>query len=430
MTLSKVGDFLTEGITIGGGVTIPNWVWIALILGILIVIIVIASALKNSRKDAEDKTVEKEETAEPETYIPADNENEETGEEIETVSSALDRGNGGEEPSPESDSGGNPGEVVEVDSDGNPGEIATAEGVVGQPEKTVERIAEPRTEGEGETADLIETADGEPGESSAGKTTEDNSSREESASKAKGKFELVNSFGGFRYMLLANNGQLLYESRDYKAMDSCKEAVSKFVNAVVRGDFSVRGDKFGNYKFMLKSPTSNNLIYIGESYETKKACLNAVESVKRFAPVSDVVDATRADFVAEAELFAIPEDVIRAVEKRTGVAGKWEIATSEQNNPKSPFVFLLFANNGQLLYESRDYKTMSSCQNGIETFVKTVKDGAFIIDRDKFGRYRFILRSRRAGSQTEYHGQNYDDKSACESSVVSVYKFALLTPTE
>ena len=254
--------------------------------------------------------------------------------------------------------------------------------------------------------------------------------KEEEKKVAVGKFEICNSVGGYRYMLLANNGQLLYESRDYKSADACKEAVGKFVNAVEKGEFKVRADKFGLYKFNLKSPTSSNVIYVGESYTTRKACLSVVESVKRFAPVSPVVDITQADYVADAEIFDIPEDIRKAVESGTGAVGRWEIALSEPENEKSPYVYLLFANNGQLLYESREYKTEDSCRSGIDTFVKTLSEGVFIIDKDKFGRFKFILRSRRAGSQVEYVGQNYQDRPSCINSAVSVFKFGLLTKAE
>lgn len=251
---------------------------------------------------------------------------------------------------------------------------------------------------------------------------------DETEKKAKGKFELCNSvIGGYRYILRANNGQLLYESRDYKTVDGCRDAVSKFVNAVVNGEFKVRADKFGKYKFMLKSPTSTNVVYIGESFNKKDSALNNVESVKRFADVSPIVDMTEADFVAPSAVYEIPADVAEAVANGQGAVGKWEIVPSEPENEKSPYVYLLRANNGQLLYESRDYKTYDNCRSGAETFIKTVKDGTFIVDVDKNGRYKFILRSRKAGSQMEYYGQTYPDKTACMNNVISVYKFASLT---
>ena len=252
---------------------------------------------------------------------------------------------------------------------------------------------------------------------------------EEQGKTITGKFELCNSsLGGFRYHLLANNGQLLYESRDYKTIETCRDAIAKFVNSVEKGAFSIKADKFGNYKYSLKSATSNNVIYVGESYTTKKSCLSSVESVKRFAPVSPVVDATIADFTATATPFEIPAEAVEAVRNKQGAIGKWVIDNADSEDPSSPFVFLLYANNGQLLYESRDYKSYDNCRKGVDAFVSAVENGYFIIDDDKFGRYKFFLRSKKTGSQAEYVGQNYVDRPSCESSAVSVYKFALLTP--
>lgn len=245
---------------------------------------------------------------------------------------------------------------------------------------------------------------------------------------AVGKFEICNSsVGGFRYLLIANNGQLLYESRDYKTFDGCKDAIEKFIAAVEAGDFRVRGDKFGNFKYNLKSKTSNNVVFVGESYDSKRKCESAVESVKRFASTAKIVDITEADFVAASATFDIPADVKKEVALGKGAIGRWEITTAADDE-NDAFVYLLYANNGQLLYESRDYKTADSCRSGLDTFLKTIQDGEFIVDSDKFGRYRFIL--RKSGNQVEYVGQNYNDKQAAIRSAVSVYKFALLTPVE
>lgn len=248
--------------------------------------------------------------------------------------------------------------------------------------------------------------------------------------KVEGKFEICNSdLGGYRYLLRANNGQLLYESRDYKSVDSCSEAINKFINAVKNGDFSVKADKFDRFKFILKSPTSNNTIYTGESFANNAACLSNIESVKRFALASEVYDLTEEDYAAKSKAFEIDEEIKASINNPNGAVGKWVIET-EVNNGKTVYIYLLYANNGQLLYESRDYASYASCKNGLETFIKTVRDGEFIIDPDKAGRYKFILRSRNKNSMVEYLGQNYSTQKAAESSAESVYKFALVSSIE
>lgn len=247
--------------------------------------------------------------------------------------------------------------------------------------------------------------------------------------KVSGKIEICNSdLGGYNYLLRANNGQLLYESKAYKTIDGCREAIDKFIEAVNASRFTVRADKFKNYKFILKSPTSNTLLYIGESFSTETSCKNNIESVKRFAPSSVIVDLTEEDFVANFVKYEISEETKKLVESGHAAIGKWEIVKVDENVKNSPFVYLLYANNGQLLYESRDYKTIASCRNGLETFVNTVRNGFFIIDPDKSGRFKFVLRNKAANSPMEYYGQNYDTQKACANSIESVYHFALTSP--
>ena len=446
-------DFLLDEVSLSV-VTIQNWMLIAMAILVVLLIAVILSAVKNSKKNKaaeeeklpaeneEENKTEKTEEAEPEKNSASDsdfadfNENKaETPAETQTASS--------EEVKESAD-------TVEIKED------AVAPVVpVKEKKKKAEPVKEEKTEEEHEvtktrfagksdsvfgadTADKV-TFDEKPAKTEAKEEKAEDlpapseeadvAATEESGKTVPGKFELCNSsLGGFRYHLLANNGQLLYESRDYKTIETCRDAIAKFVNSVEKGTFSIKADKFGNYKYSLKSATSNNVIYVGESYTTKKSCLNSVESVKRFAPVSPVVDATIPDFAATAMPFEIPAEAVEAVKNKQGAIGKWVIDNVDTEDPASPFVFLLYANNGQLLYESRDYKSYDNCRKGVDAFVSAVENGYFIIDDDKFGRYKFFLRSKKTGSQAEYVGQNYDDKSSCESSAVSVYKFALLTP--
>ena len=454
-------DFLLDEVSLSV-VTIQNWMLIAMAILVVLLIAVILSAVKNSKKNKadeeeklpaeneEENKTEKTEEAEPEKNSASDsdfadfNENKaETPAETQTASSEEVKESADTVESKEDAVA----PVVPVKEKKKKAETVKEE--KSEPvkeEKTEEEHEVTKTRFAGksdsvfgaDTADKV-TFDEKPAKTEAKEEkaedltapSEENdaAATEESGKTVPGKFELCNSsLGGFRYHLLANNGQLLYESRDYKTIETCRDAIAKFVNSVEKGTFSIKADKFGNYKYSLKSATSNNVIYVGESYTTKKSCLNSVESVKRFAPVSPVVDATIPDFTATAMPFEIPAEAVEAVKNKQGAIGKWVIDNVDTEDPASPFVFLLYANNGQLLYESRDYKSYDNCRKGVDAFVSAVENGYFIIDDDKFGRYKFFLRSKKTGSQAEYVGQNYDDKSSCESSAVSVYKFALLTP--
>ena len=251
------------------------------------------------------------------------------------------------------------------------------------------------------------------------------------AAGVRGKIEICNSvIGGFHYILRANNGQLLYESKNYKSVASCRTAIDAFIEAVKVGMFSVRDDKFDRHKFILKSPTSNNVIYVGESFDNERACLSNIESVRRFADASDIIDSTDADFKAHFSPYVISEDVKNKVKNNNGVVGKWVIEQEDDGNKNAPYVFLLYASNGQLLYESRDYSNYSSCKNGLLTFRKTIQEGEFIIDPDKAGRYKFILRNTSNNSLMEYIGQNYSTERACADGIDSIYRFALVSPVD
>lgn len=270
----------------------------------------------------------------------------------------------------------------------------------------------------------------EPAKASAKAKKEEPAKVEESTAVVPGKFTVFcNSAGGYRFALTANNGQLLYESRDYKTLDGCVDNIEKFKHAVATEEFKIKADKFGNYKYFLKSPTSHTLLYIGESFTEKATCVKNIESVKRFAPISPVVDATKDDdYTVKFIEYSIPEEIRNDVKAGKGAVGRWEIVRSDEDDKESPFVFLLYANNGQLMYESREYSTAGNCKKGLENFVKSLEGGNFVIDADKFGRYKFILRTDK--SQMEYIGQFYSDKASCIASAVSVYKFALRTPLE
>ena len=247
----------------------------------------------------------------------------------------------------------------------------------------------------------------------------------------RGKIEICNAvIGGFHYILRANNGQLLYESKNYKSVASCRSAIDAFIEAVKVGMFTVRDDKFDRYKFILKSPTSNNVIYVGESFDNERSCQSNIESVRRFAVASDIVDSTDADFKAHFSPYVISQEVKDKVKNNNGVVGKWAIEQEEGDKKNSPYVFLLYASNGQLLYESRDYSNYSSCKNGLMTFRKTIQEGEFIIDPDKAGRYKFILRNTSNNSLMEYIGQNYSTERACADGIDSIYRFALVSPVD
>lgn len=53
--------------------------------------------------------------------------------------------------------------------------------------------------------------------------------------------------------------------------------------------FEVYQDKSGDYRFRLRA-TNGQVIATGQGYKSKKSCLQGVESVKKNAPVADVLE--------------------------------------------------------------------------------------------------------------------------------------------
>lgn len=365
--MGAINNFLTRKIFLSEGLSIQIWMFVAMFFALVLVAVVLISSTKNSSKNRSDlPDSEPEKTPTPE---------EASKQYFEIINSSV-------------------GEDIQEKSEEK--NKASAK-IVNLPEVTVTQSADENV--------YIKEFDSE--------------------KNTGGKFIICNSsIGGFRYLLIANNGQLLYESRDYKAKNTCEEAIGKFLFAVREGVFSVKKDKFDRYKFNLRPPKNYNTVYVGESFKTKAACLSNIESVKRFF-LSPVIDKTSDDFIAEGYIYDVPENVIVQVENTEGAKGKWEII--EIGEDELFYEYLLYANNGQLLYESKEYRSYSSCKSGLETFISTVKNGTFIVDSDKAGRFKFILRSNKSGSQAEYVGQFYASKASCESNIESVYKFALLS---
>lgn len=97
------------------------------------------------------------------------------------------------------------------------------------------------------------------------------------------------------------------------------------------GKFEIKSSSNGKYYFNLKSG-NGQIILSSEMYETKSACENGIESVRKNAP----------------------DD------------GRYERKTSTKGDP----YFVLKAGNGQQIGKSETYSSASAMENGIES-VKT-----------------------------------------------------------
>lgn len=109
--------------------------------------------------------------------------------------------------------------------------------------------------------------------------------KDEDTRQVAGKYKIEKSVDIYQFILYANNGQLLYESREYATLASCKSGIETFKKNVADCTYRIAQDKNGAWKFIFRK---GNSIYIGESYSTKTAAENNAESVKRFSQISEI----------------------------------------------------------------------------------------------------------------------------------------------
>ena len=118
-----------------------------------------------------------------------------------------------------------------------------------------------------------------------------------------GKFIVKTTKAGFRFNLLATNGQVIAVSETYSSEDAClngiesvrtsclgpveNQTVENF-EVLTHPKFEVYTDKAGEFRFRLKA-RNGQIIATGEGYKQLASCLNGVDSIKRNAPEAEIV---------------------------------------------------------------------------------------------------------------------------------------------
>ena len=121
-----------------------------------------------------------------------------------------------------------------------------------------------------------------------------------------GKFQVKAAGKGAMFNLLATNGQVIATSEVYNKKSSLLGGIASVqANAPAAAvedqtaekpaklpnpKFEVYADKAGKFRFRLKAK-NGQVIAVGEAYETKKAALAGVASVKKNAPGAKIVEA-------------------------------------------------------------------------------------------------------------------------------------------
>lgn len=121
-----------------------------------------------------------------------------------------------------------------------------------------------------------------------------------------GKFVIKESKAGFRFNLVAANGETIAASQVYKTASGCKNGIASVQkNAPVAAvenqtvkdfkveknpKFEVYADKAGEFRFRLKA-TNGQIIAVGEGYKAIKSCMNGIASVKKNSIDAKIVKA-------------------------------------------------------------------------------------------------------------------------------------------
>lgn len=120
-----------------------------------------------------------------------------------------------------------------------------------------------------------------------------------------GKYAMKATNSGFKFDLLAINGQIIASSQVYASEAACRNGIASVAknapeaaveDQTVEGyaveknpKFELYTDKAGEYRFRLKA-TNGQIIAVSEGYKTMASCKNGVESVKRNAPDPQIVE--------------------------------------------------------------------------------------------------------------------------------------------
>ena len=232
--------------------------------------------------------------------------------------------------------------------------------------------------------------------------------------KAAGKWTVeIKSENEYMSKLYANNGECMLSSEIYASEEGARNGIETLKNAVVNGKFVTYRDKSGNYYFKLKT-SGNRLLCVGEIYKSLDQCLRAVESVKRLADISPVID----DLVQGQRYIDYTPIKNPVYDVKKGTLGKWIV----EETADKKYSAKLFASNGQLMLATEEVSTKKTAENAMLSVKKNSAAGNFIVDKDKFGRFYYKLRN--AQKSMICIGEAYDTLDSCTSALESVRRFA------
>lgn len=106
---------------------------------------------------------------------------------------------------------------------------------------------------------------------------------------AKGKWKIEQDQNGYFARLYANNGQVMLSTESVSQKSTALKAIESVKKNAELGNFIIDKDKFGRFYYKLRN-VQKSVICIGEAYDTLDRCVSALESVRKFALNSLIVE--------------------------------------------------------------------------------------------------------------------------------------------
>lgn len=119
------------------------------------------------------------------------------------------------------------------------------------------------------------------------------------------KFVIREVPSGIKFDLKAANGQTIATSEVYTAKNVCLKGIQSVrknapaakwedqtqegFRSVTNPKFEMYRDKAGEFRFRLKA-RNGEIIATSEGYSSKAACENGIESVRKNAPIAEIVE--------------------------------------------------------------------------------------------------------------------------------------------
>ncbi|MCR5787451.1 MAG: YegP family protein [Acholeplasmatales bacterium] len=228
--------------------------------------------------------------------------------------------------------------------------------------------------------------------------------------KTNGKYEIFQETGGYKYRIVASNGQILATSEVYTKASGARDGIKTLKNNLDSLLFHVETDKHRKSQFMATT-AQNKILVTSANYATKKSAESAIDSFKNFALATKIVLLNNED---ESK----PEIVDRKQFLKAAGKGKFVVLFNQEG---LTYQFALKASNGQIIVTSKFYKSDVSCKAAISKFKKDVKEGTFYTVRDKNGNYEFRLYN--ANNKLVQSGTAFTTKTKCLANIESVIRF-------